>query len=326
VNGHKIQYTVLDDQSSDTVAATVAHEAVADNPTAIMGASTTGYEAAQLPLYESAKIPVFMGFANGFNFYPWLYATNQTNQQSVVAAVKGAAAALGGSLKGKRVAIVGIDLPVVKTSIPAYTAVIDAAGGTLSTVQYQPIGAPSFTSGAANVLASKADVAIITDIDASTIIEAKALITAGFKGPMVAVGPASDPITFATVDSAQYRAERNFVVPVPGSLTYNTAVKFHHSQDVETSDFSFTWPLAYMLVDALKKCGYPCAPASLEAAANALGSFTVPGNVLFANLDLTAADHNPQAGQQFYDWDASTKEAVPVGPVILSGPPDYPNS
>src|SRR6185437_8777698 len=81
VNGHKITFKVLDDQSSTTVAPANARKAVADNPVAILDVTGSATLAAKMPIFTSAKIPVLSNFALQLGFFPWLYSDGPTPAQ-----------------------------------------------------------------------------------------------------------------------------------------------------------------------------------------------------------------------------------------------------
>jgi branched-chain amino acid transport system substrate-binding protein len=325
INGHKINVLhTYDDQSSATVATNLAREAVGDHPVAILfGAAASAEGPAVLPIFENAKIPVFSTALYPFGLFPWSFTEQPTPGQFATLVANDAQAAAGGNLTGKKVAFITAASPAGQSIAAAAKSAIAALGGTLVTSQFQTVGAVSFTSGAANILSSGAQIVVSGDVQPSTVIEAKALIAAGFKGPIRSVSQ-GDPSTLQEIDSPQYEGALEAAGAVPGTGMYAAANEYGTVSGTSSGVFSDAWIHAYLLIEGLQACTYPCDPSALEKAEDSLGSFTIPGNVVFGPLHISATDHNAITVAQNYAWDPKTKSAVKVGATISLGNPVYP--
>ncbi|MEI8101441.1 MAG: ABC transporter substrate-binding protein, partial [Bacteroidota bacterium] len=83
INGHKINFTVLNDQSSPTVGATVALQAVGMNPTAIMSATNSTPFSGELPTLTQAGRVVLSNVTVN-SFYPWFYSDSVNTKQNII--------------------------------------------------------------------------------------------------------------------------------------------------------------------------------------------------------------------------------------------------
>lgn len=321
VKGHKIRFQVLDDQSSTTVAQQVAIQAVSSKPTAIMDGTTSSGLANRMPTYETAKRVVLSNEAISFGFFPWLYSDVTTTKQSAYSGYSMAKVVLGGSLQGKKVAFVAANTPADVADEPVLSALLQADGATLSTSVMQPLGAPSFTSGAANIIASGAQDVILFDTPPDGIVETNALRSAGYTGPITSNWGAANNTEITTLADSNWYGQ--YIAPpvVPGTVMYKTVQKFHLEFGLTGGEFGKAWGLAYMLVDALKTCGFPCGTRSLEIHLNKLGKFTAPGNAQFGPYEVSGTVHNVLLTSQLYTWNATTKTVVRYGKPFSVGAP-----
>jgi branched-chain amino acid transport system substrate-binding protein len=322
VNGHKIQYTQIDSQSSATVSPAAGRQAVGDQPVAIFDGSPSSLFADRLPVYQSAAIPVLSAEASSFGFLPWLFSTAPTAQQSAVALAGSAGAAAKRGLKGLRVAVEAIASPQGQAATAAEESALKAGDAVIANTQFNPIGTPSFAAGAADMIASKPDVVTLTDSSAATVIEANALVSAGFKGPIVANYDAADDESLKAIGAPQYVAIRLTQQASPGTGMYTAASRFNHVAGTSNLLFGSAWTLAYTFAQGLERCTSSCSsPAAVENGINSLGSFSVPGGALaFGNAVVSGTRHYITAVGQLYAWDSATQSAVKVGAPVQLGP------
>lgn len=322
IAGHKIKFQVLDDQSSATVSASVARQAIAANPTAILDGSTSTYYTPRVPAYMSAKIPVIAASATGFT--PFIYTVNQTVNQTAASIANMAAAALGGSLAGHKVASVAVASPLGEEINSAASTAVSKAGGTMVDTEVSPIGAPSFPA-AAKLVADNPDVIVLNNIASDAVVVAKALVGAGYHGKILLNYTAADDTTMKAIGVNDVLGFRLLEYPVPGTAMYQTAQKFNLTAGTQNGGllFGVAWAQAYMLVDALKACAYPCKSDALIKALNSLGTFTVPGAMQYASFSINSSKHNAETGGQLFQWNQSDASAAKFGGVVSIGPPDY---
>lgn len=322
IHGHKIKFTVLNDQSSTTVAPTVALQAVDAKPTAILNATNTVPYTAELPTFESAKDVVFTN-STSTAFYPWLYSDTVTTGQNIYTATAMAQAILGTDLKGKGIALVGANSPGVVAVANSLGSSLSSVGASLVSTQLMTPGSPSFASQAANVESANPQLVVIYDTPPDALVETQALRTAGYLGPIASNYGAASDLELTTLKDPRWFGEYPTPDASPGTVMYATAKKYNLTSDTTSTQFGATWSLAYMLVDALNACGYPCKTPQLEKHLNALGSFTAPGGAQFGPYDVSATVHDVAQYAQLFVWNTGTNSIEKYSKPISLGPPTF---
>jgi ABC-type branched-subunit amino acid transport system substrate-binding protein len=313
IDGRNVQVSNFDDQSSTTQSPVAAQSAVSSHPTAIFDEGSSSVYEPRLPVYESAKIPVFSGGGYTGNTLAWQYTDNLTFAQEPEMYVPMATFALGGKIKGARVGFIYSDTPGGHAEVPSNAKLFAAKGAKIVDSEFQTVGAASFTSGAANMVAAKPQVVIIVDTDADAIVETKALRSAGYKGPVVGNDFAGAISTFSTLDDAHYFAQEIVKAVQPGTLAYATAKKYGLLSGVNTSstEFGLGWADAYTVADALLKCNSStCSPAELEKATDSLGHYSIPGGITWAKLFASKNDHTLTQVVGLFGWSPAKKKIV----------------
>jgi ABC-type branched-subunit amino acid transport system substrate-binding protein len=320
IKGHKIAFTVLNDQSSTTVAPTVALQAASAKPTAILNATNTTPFAAELPTFTSAKEVTFTN-STTTAFEPWLYSDTVTTQQNIQTAVAMASAIESGNISGKRIALVGANSPGVVAVANALGSTLSGLGATLVSTQLMVPGSPSFSSQAANVVGANPQLVIIYDTPPDALVETNALRTAGYLNAIASNYGAASDLEITTLKDPLWFGEYPTPDSAPGTLMYATAKKYGLTADTTSTQFGATWSLAYMLVDALNACGYPCKTSALEKHLNALGSFTAPGGSQFGPYEVSSTVHAVAQFAQLFVWNTGKQDIQKFGKPFNLGPP-----
>lgn len=327
VNGHLIEYEVLDDQSDTTVSQTTVRTALAADPIAILDGGTSTTLTARVPAYESAGVTVVANSTREAPLASWLYSVPPTNSQVAVSNTHAAEQVLGGSLEDKKVALVSTASPAGEAASANQERLIIEAGGAVVAKEFQPYGATSFGSQANNIVAKDADVVIIVDAAPSAVVESKALADAGYKGAIITWSGASDANTLGQIGGDSLYTVRYLGAAVIGTGMYDAAVEFGFESGTSHAYFSLGWAAAHTLVKGLDACGYPCTSADLQKALDGLGDFSVPGDVLIAgDLRLSPSVHAMVTGAQVYKWDEGAEDVTTVGDPYDVGSPNYPKS
>jgi ABC-type branched-subunit amino acid transport system substrate-binding protein len=249
---------------------------------------------------------------------PWFFAAQAPSNQAAQAQVNEMANLLVGSIKGKKIAIVGTAPGAANdTAIQYMTDDITNAGGTVVDTERTVFGITSFASGAANIMSKSPDGVITSSGGPDTVVTVKGLLDAGFKGPIMGGSGSSDDTTIQGTGSAQYYGQREQVQPSADNLMGKTAKKY--GIDFTGSYWPKGWINAYTVKLALDKCKYPCAPAAFEKATESLGTFVVPGQPNYGPLILNAQRHNSNTAVQYFTWDPAKSAVVESGsPVALT--------
>jgi branched-chain amino acid transport system substrate-binding protein len=326
VNGKKIEYKTVDTQSDPTAAQAAFRSAISAKPVSILAASGSATLSASFPLLQSAGIPVIAANAIGFPNHPFLYGASLSSSQLATMLANSAAAATS-SLRGKKVALVGIDSPATRATFGVVQTEITELGGTVTSSQFVAPGTPSFDSGAANIISQAPDVVVIQDSAAGTILEAKAIASAGFKGPIVVSYAGSDDATLANIANPSLLGVRPYVYATPGTEIHAAAQKFNHAKNVSNEGFVRGWLMGQMLIAGLGMCGGECASDNLIKSLDGLGTFTVPGNFLqFGDLELSPERHHPLTAVGLYSYDPATRKSVVKIDKVDAGDPVYPGA
>jgi ABC-type branched-subunit amino acid transport system substrate-binding protein len=319
INGHKIDFTVLNDQSSPTVGATVALQAVGMNPTAIMSSTNSTPFAGELPTLTQAG-GVVLSNVTVNSFYPWFYSDSVNTKQNINTAIVMAQQILGNSLTGKKIAFAGAISPGVVAVADNLKPALQAAGAILTAVELMAVGAPSYSSGATNIVITNPDLVVVYDTPADALIETLALRTAGYKGIIASNYGAASDVTIQTLADPLWYGEYPAKPVLPGTAMYIAAQKYGLMNTTTTTQFAAGWGLAQMLVSALKKCGFPCSNAKLMTSLDSLGSYTAPGDSQFGPYLINKTTHAVLRYVKFYVWSESKRSVVPYGKVFDVGP------
>jgi branched-chain amino acid transport system substrate-binding protein len=323
LNGHRIKASVYDDQSLATTSVTVTRNLLDSKPTAILDAGFSNVYAARSSLFSQAKIPVFAaGPVPDGPVQPWLYIGQANSIDSEKSYVDSVARALGGTtVKGKRILFITVPTPAGQAGAENAAKVIRAQGGTALPAQYSAPGTASFASGAAKAVSEHPDGAILGTLGPDSVVIAKALIDAGYKGKMAGTYVGADEATFKAINSDQYVASVYSGTVTPDSPIYTVAKKDGRTTGIEAPDFSLAYIGASLVIAGLKQCAYPCSASGLQKAMDSQGEFTPAGGVApYGPFKVSATQHNLPYYYQKLHWDSANSKVVPDGkPFTIGG-------
>jgi ABC-type branched-subunit amino acid transport system substrate-binding protein len=320
VNGHPINMTVYNDQSSPTVSPAVAQQAVSSHPVAVLDTTASTEFTARQPVYEAAKIPVITDTSSDV-YYPWMYNAITTAYQEAQTYVTGAETALGvKNLKGKKLAYVAADTTGDHAQYPFIQQLIAKAGGKIVDTEYQPLGSPTF-NGAPNVVSAHPNLVMIGDSGPDGIVETNALHNVGYNGLIYSNYGASATTVLTTLNTPKYSAQ--WLAPevlAKSSLAYQWAQKDNAVADIANSRYATFWSSMMLYSQGLSACGYPCSPAKLEASLKKLGRVAIPGGSSYGTFGVAGTNHVLMSSYEL----ASYKNGKFVQSAsILLGPPHY---
>jgi branched-chain amino acid transport system substrate-binding protein len=337
VDGHPINFTLFDSQSTASGAQTATRQALAANPDVLSAALLTSNLATLVPTLQEAKIPVV---SNGTDpdlvgpgsIQPWFFGMGSYQPQVAVGYIDFLQKQLG-SLQGKRIATVPADSAGAAAVMKAFRAIAKQRGAIIVRNEVAPIsGFTSFASQAANIVADNADIVVTVHISAGLAIIDAALRTAGFTGDIIG-GEGSDDALFNKLADPKYFAGLPYSTPQAGDVISNAAEKYGHLSKGSafnsgwTQAFNSGWAQAYVIAGAFKKCGFPCKQPKFTAAMESLKSIEIPGDPTFAPVSFGPDKHFALSAYQFKVWDPAQKKIVPVGaPVDVSDLSSVPSS
>jgi branched-chain amino acid transport system substrate-binding protein len=315
VSGHKLHITSYDSQSVVGTHAAVLRQALGSNPAAITGLWLSGSTAGSASIFASSNVPVVTAsyIITGVDTIPYFFSTSPLASGVGAGVVNGLKSLFGGSLSGKKVAFEGLVSPAVDANLAATKSAVEAAGGSMGQVVRDPITFSSWSSQAANMVASKPNAVVINNTDPNTATVTKALLVAGFTGPMISTEGANSDDLLKSVDSSQFSVVRETVVPAPGSKLYKDAVAAGATPDqIAQSYFGKEYAAAYAIARALEKCGEGCTASKFTSSLKGLGKFTVPNDALAGPLAFKNS-HSGLTSAQVWVWDNSKSTSVQKG-------------
>lgn len=315
VNGHPLHVTNYDSQSAVPTHAAVLRQALATNPQAISGLWLSGSTAGSASIFASANVPVVTSsyIVTGVDTIPYFFSTSPLASGVGAGVANGLKSLFGGSLSGKKIGFEGLVSPAVDANLAGTKSAVEAAGGTMGQVVRDPITFSTWSSQAANMVASKPDAMIVNNTDGNTATVAKALLVAGFTGPIISTEGANSDNLLKTVNSSQFSVVRETVVPSPNDKLYKDAVAAGVTSDnIPQSYFGKEYADAYAIARGLAKCGDGCNGTKFAAALSSLGKFTIPNNALAGPVDFSKI-HAGLTSAQVWVWDSGKSTSVEKG-------------
>jgi ABC-type branched-subunit amino acid transport system substrate-binding protein len=324
VNGRKIDIvSTLDTQSTAQGGAAAAQQAVGASPDFIVLNSNGVASAAAVPTLQQANVPVIgvtsFPVSRLEPAQPYFYGFGTSGSKGSAAYLNEAARLVGS--QPLKIAIVALSDPTVDPSVNLIQSSAAAYGATVVDVERTPAtGLTSFTTQAAKIVASGANVSIHIDGVTSVVNETKALTTAGFKGHMLAPYPSATDTTLSAINSPNYEAYRLGRQAVRGDALYQAGVKAKQSADKITGGiYSLGYAEGYVIKTAFAGCSASsCTLDQMQKALEA-APITVPNDALFGQISFTSKSHSGMTAAQFFRWDSAKSAGVPASgkPVSL---------
>jgi branched-chain amino acid transport system substrate-binding protein len=320
VNGKKIAVSDPVDALSTTDGAQGAvRQVLSQDPIAIL--HNTLNATAIVPIAQPAAVTTLSIVSLQSMSVPpqkWFYSASLTKEQAGKAWVSAAADSLNGSLKGKKISLVYYGSASITEYAGEWTKGIVAGGGSVVTEDPTAATIASFTTQAAKIVSAKADLVFIYDLAGSTTLELNALVSAGYKGAILAGDTVSDDASIAKLSAItpQFSAERIYSNSVAGDAMSVAATKYGYSQYVASSYFVKGFVLGYALVAGLKKCGAGCTVKTLPAAMQSAGVVDAGPGIAFGPLQFTSTSHVLATKMQYFKMDPATKKIVTAGAAV----------
>lgn len=318
VNGHKIDFTVTDAQSTPTVAAAAIEGALSSHDLAIVdGTSSSELPAEQAALGSSPTPLLTYGLADT-SLYPtplsneYMFAPSA--RQQATATVNEVKSLLGGSLNGKTIAFVGLNVPYITGMEADIVSDVTPQGATVVQDQLYPFGVTSFTAQASLVANSTPSAVIQAGTAPDTVISVEALIAAGVtKAPIVAYSSGSDTSVFQEIDAPNYYAFRYSAYPSKGTPIYKAVAAEGYASGATDANMSVGWAEAAAVARALEQCTKTCSPNRVNANMSTIPSFIIPDDAYYGPIRVSTTDHAAVTAGQFYTYDVSTNQVVESG-------------
>jgi len=321
VNGKKLNLSVIDSQSSPTVALSSAQKAITGSPLALLMLSGSAGASAITSLAQSAKIPFLSPGLSDTSVYPaqpYLYQPSLTAHQDAEAMYQ-FVGQHEASLSGKVIDIAAINSPYVDLIIKDASTLLEGHGAKVSRVQRYDLPLASFATQASAIARDKPDVVLTLGATDDTVVVSKAVTAAGVGALQVGIPSGAGQATLQQISSAKYYAltADPYASEVPDFLTI--AGKYGKKADVSGSIFAMSgWVAVYMLADALKRCGASCTSSSLNAALQLVANLTVPNGISYGPVAFSASSHVAVGTVRFRNYDPATGKFSQSAPISVS--------
>lgn len=318
VNGRKITMSVFDAQSTVTGSETAFRQALSANAIAVLGEPDFGEPTAGQVFAngQTLFLPTFT--YNSLVTKPWYYTVGMDSPQIVSAQIYEAGQLLGGSLTGKKIAIIVAQNPTDAVFIPQGKEFCQHEGCSVVYSDTLPETVTNFISEAGALVSSGAQAVVYISAPTQIPELVSALHSAGFKGPFIGTEGSDNLAVLQSVNSPSYYGMASVQTPTPGTAPYTVGIKYGFgTQNVESSFYSDGWASAVVLVQGLKKCGSSCDGSQLAKAIGSLGTFQVPDIYFTTGPVSFTSSHTLVPSVQFYHL--VNGQRVPIGsPVVLS--------
>jgi len=307
INGHQVDYgTPIDGQSTTTGAVSAIKTALSSNPNIIVG-ELTGLAAGE-DLLAQAKIPTLVAAAPspswdiGSKEYPWYFSIVGDFLGPYVA---GFQHLFGGSLKGKKIDFVTLNMPAEVFQSASTAKALQAAGATTPVTEQVDITQLSFTSEAAAIAATHPDGVAMYVVGAAPKALTDELAADGFHGPIINFQPAAQAAVISSVGASNYYGARYTEINTP---VITAAAKAAGISLPAGADLTQGWVGAAAVATGLSGCAATCTPAMVEQAMQTK-AVTAPG-VLFGPMTFSSTNHLGNESYGYYNFDTSTKQVT----------------
>ena len=320
VNGKKLNLTVIDSQSSASLALSASQKAIADNPLALFMLSGSADASAIGSLAQAAHIPLLSPALSDTSVYPaqpYLYQpslTAQQDAQAMYAFVK----QREGSLSGKVVDVAAINSPYVQLIITDVTKLLTAQGAKVNAAQQYNLPLASFATQADAIARDKPNVVLTLGSTDDTVVVSKALTQAGVTALQVGIPSGAAQQTLQQIDSPKYYAltADPYASETPSFMA--AASKYGKKSDVSGSIFAMSgWVAVYMLADALKQCGASCTSSQVNTALQGVSDLTIPDDVSYGPVAFSSTNHVAVSTVRFRSYDPATGKFAESGPISV---------
>jgi branched-chain amino acid transport system substrate-binding protein len=326
INGHKISIKILNAQSDPNAALVAFRQAISANPDAILHAGVSSELASGQSLLSSAGIPVVSDSTVDTLLVPkpapWFFSLDPTASQFVGVQLEQIVKAAGGSLQGKKLAIVeGVSASLSEQLQFAEHQYAKQYGYTY-TVTTISNGISAFPQ-AASIASSHPAGALLLTIGNDTAVIVKALTSAGLKIPMVSNTTGASDAFITQVGLNSYFGLEQAPTPRAGSSLLALAQKYGQGGTANNPSYSLGYADGYLIGQALEKCGNNCDSAAVSKALETFNNVTVPNGAMYEPVSFSVTNHLGLGAVGFNTYDPANKSVASASviklPPVISG-------
>ena len=329
VNGRKIDFISLDDQSNPALGRTDYQELAEKKALVMTGCVYTAVCQAAAPLVSQYKIPIISeGGPNNdlFPAKPYLYSNDlPQGLQPIVMVDEVAALAKAAHITKVRLAWIGANTASDNDGVTTLRQLVaQRPGWSLVGVEELPLTVTDASPEAQALAGDKPNFIIGVHNDANIIPTVEALRTAGVTAPVVNVTAGSSDSTFQTL-KGNFIAWRTYASPsdpaIPAAATMlQRAAKYGEQKEATGSYFTQGYVEGMLIQAALEKCGKDCSTGEqFNAALQKVTSLNADG-LSAPPLGFGPTRHVLNLSAVFYQWSTTKNAATAISGSITVTP------
>jgi ABC-type branched-subunit amino acid transport system substrate-binding protein len=329
VNGRKIDFISLDDQSNPALGRSDYQELAEKKALVMFGCVYTAVCQAAAPLVSQYKVPIVSegGPDNDlFPAKPYLYSNDLAQGlQPIVMVDEVAALAKAAGITKVRLAWIGANTASDLDGVTTLKNMVKARPGwSMVGVQLLPLSVTNAAPEAQALAADKPNFIIGVHNDANIIPTVQALRAAGVTAPVINVTAGSADATFQAL-KGNFIAWRTYVSPtqtdIPAVVTMRQrATKYGELKQATGSYFTQGYVAGLLVQAALEKCGANCdTGVEFNTALQKLTSFDADG-LSAAPLGFSPTRHVLNLSAWFFQWSTSQNKVVAISPPLVVSP------
>lgn len=298
VNGHKLKFSVLDDQTKPDTGVTNTKQLLTENPIAFLGHTGSPVMIPQQPILAQAQVPTltYTGvdqlLKDPYYFTLGMSLADQFNVQAqyIQSKVTG---------RKPRVVLLIIDSPALTLARTTLKTALTAAGWTVVTDEKLPIGSTDVSTQAEDISKAAPDYIVGGILDAAVPGLISKFKTLGVSAPLINFSPGSADASFQA-GAGQFFAEREYVAPLDpaAKVMQDAAKKYGTTADMTSTVFTKGWVAGIVFGAAIKTCGDSCTGVKMQAALQGMSGLDIGG--LGGAVSFSASTHTGQSGCRVY--------------------------
>ena len=312
INGHQVDVTALDDQSTiNTALSNTQQLGQADHVSVQVGMLDSAEGVAVKSSVERLQLPTIVTYTSAAANGPYEWGIDSPISEEPRAQVAFAATLMSKAAVAKpRVAFLTAVTPVLANWLSLAKSLVTSKGWTVVANQQVPLTATDLTAADSAIASAKPNIVLMAVPGNQAIIAVRDYTSHGLNVPVLKHTSGGTVATFTALKNPNYYALVSDGIPgvntQPGVLAEIANAKAAHTQ-ATTTFFSNGYTNAVEVANILAKCPGSCMSQQFETTMENYGTMQTNG-VTVGPVSFTSSYH---AGVQYvkeYHWDATAQK------------------
>jgi branched-chain amino acid transport system substrate-binding protein len=314
INGHKVDVSALDDQSTvSTAIANVSELVEADHVSAIAGMLSSAEGVGLITTADNLQIPLFATYTSPADNGPYEWGLDSAISEEPIAQVAFAASLMQSEgISAPKVAFLTAITPVLANWLTLAEQLVAAKGWTVVSNQQVALTATSLTTEDQAIASAKPNIVLEALPSGQAILSVRDYQSMGLNVPVLEHTSGGIASNFDTLQDPNYYAlvsEQQIGVDSNSALTAE-ANAAKAAGDTVNSFFQNGYQNAFEIGQFLKKCPGECTSSQMEKTIKGYGVMTT-GGLSEGPLLWSPSYHDGVQWVREYHW--SSGNIVPVG-------------